>query len=271
MKKCIYVLLMPLLLLACRPVKRVQKIETAVTARDTSTRVVMPEKKPLDSLGMAGDMIQALQQKPIDFNTFYAKVKIDYADNSNGGQATAFIRIKKDSIIWISLNQLGIEGMRLLIRPDSVFLMNKLNRSLQMRSIRYLQELTELPVNFTELQDLIIGNPIFLDSHVSQYRNSDETVEILMAGPIFKHLITLQKPENLFVHSKFDDVSISRNRTCDITLDKYERQAGFPFSTLRKIAVSEERRLDLEMDFKNYNFNQPLSFPFSVPSNYQRK
>lgn len=256
---------------ACRPVRRVQKIETAVSSKDTSLRVVMPVQKPLDSLGLAGDIIARIQKKPILFNTFYAKVRIDYNDNSGGGQATAFIRIKKDSLIWISLNQLGIEGMRLLIRPDSVFLMNKLKRTVQLRSIKYLQELTELPFTFAELQDLIVGNPVFLDSHVKQYRNSEEAIEILMVGPIFKHLITLEKPNQLFVHSKLDDVSHSRNRTCDITLDKYEQQGNVFFSTLRKIAVSEDQRLDVEMDFKNVNFNQPLSFPFNVPANYQRK
>ena len=58
----------------------------------------------------------------------------------------ATIRMHKDSLIWASVNAvLGIEAMRLLITKDSVFLLDKLNKTYTTRSVDYLQEETSLP------------------------------------------------------------------------------------------------------------------------------
>jgi hypothetical protein len=39
-------------------------------------------------------------------------------------------------------------------------LMNKLEKTVQYRSIAYLTEITQVPFDFYSLQDLIIGNPV---------------------------------------------------------------------------------------------------------------
>lgn len=67
-----------------------------------------------------------------------------------------------------------------------------------------------------------------------------------------------------------DDVDIMRNRTCDLVYEKYEDKKGVRFSTRRQITVSEKSKLDVKLDFKNYDFNETLSFPFSIPKNYDR-
>jgi len=43
------------------------------------------------------------------------------------------------------------------------------------------------------------------------------------------------------------------------------------FSTYRKIAVSEKAKLDIELQFKQFDFNAALSFPFNIPKNYKRQ
>ena len=41
----------------------------------------------------------------------------------------AFVRLRKDSLLWVSINvALGIEAFRLLITPDSVKVLNKLDK-----------------------------------------------------------------------------------------------------------------------------------------------
>ena len=72
------------------------------------------------------------------------------------------------------------------------------------------------------------------------------------------------------LHSKLDDVNIARNRTADLSYDDYENKKGFLFSTKRRIVVAEKTRLDIKLDFKQYNINEEVSFPFSVPKNYDR-
>jgi outer membrane lipoprotein-sorting protein len=120
------------------------------------------------------------------------------------------------------------------------------------------------------LQDLIIGNPVFADKNIASYRtNGNNELSILMIGDLFKHLITLDNSNFRIIHSKLDDVDVVRNRTCDISFSDYQTTTGFAFSTKRRISVAEKSKLDINLDFKNYEFNQPVTFPFTVPKNYK--
>lgn len=274
MKKLSYILLLIIFAAACRPAKKVQRIEDALSKKDTGQIVVVkPLEEAVDSFSIVKSIIGNLNKHRIGFNTFSAKMKVDYEGKEDGSQsATAYVRVEKDSIIWISLTgALGIEGFRVLINKDSVKVMNKLQKTVQYRSIAYLQELTEVPFDFYALQDVIIGNPVFIDSNVVSYKASDKELLVLMAGNIFKHLITLENKDFKVIHSKLDDVDAMRNRTCDITYDGYENAGDFFFSTKRKITIAEKSKLDIDVEFKSYSFNKPQDYPFSIPKNYKRR
>jgi len=73
------------------------------------------------------------------------------------------------------------------------------------------------------------------------------------------------------VHSKLDDLDITRSRTADLNYDDYENKKGKSFSSKRRITVAEKNKLDISLNFKQYEFNDDLSFPFSIPKNYKQK
>lgn len=274
MKQIAYCIVFIALIAGCRPAKKVQRIQDAMNKKDTAqTVVVAPQKITIDSFSIVKSIIGNLEQHRIDFTTFSAKVKVDYQGKEGGEQnATAYIRIQKDSIIWISLTgALGIEGIRLEVFKDSFKLMNKLEKTYQERSVAYLQEITEVPFDFYSLQDLFIGNPVFIDSNVISYTARENELLVLMVGNVFKHMITLENKNFNVVHSKLDDIDPLRNRTCDITYDGYENTAGNYFSTKRRITVAEKSKLDIDLEFKGYTFNKPQDYPFNVPKNYKVK
>ena len=260
---------------ACRPVKKVQRLGNAITTKDTTTTataVTNPATGKVDSAQIIRNIIDTLTDRTIDFKTFVAKIKMDYDGSEGNGQATVNVRMQKDSIIWLSLTgAFGIEGFRVIITKDSVKLMNKLDKVVQFRSIKYLMNLTHVPVDFYDMQNILIGNPIYLDSNIISYTYSDDNLSILMAGSVFKNLLTLDKNTLLMLHSKLDDIDPSKNRTADITFSNYDKVNDFYFSTVRKISVAEKSKLDVDLEFKQYSFDQPLTFPFNIPKNYKSK
>lgn len=256
------------LLASCRSTK---KIGTAITKRDT---VQAPPKGPnprQDSIIFIKATLQKLAQNRIDFTSFTAKVDVDYRDADNKNHdVNAVMRMYKDSALWISANAiLGIEALRVLITRDSVKLLDKLNKVYTARSVNYLQEVTSLPLDLKTLQDLIIGNPVFLDSNVVAYSNRENIISILSIGQWFKNLLTLNEGDKTLLRSKLDDADLSRNRTADLTYSDYETKNGFPFATKRRITIAENKKLDIKLEFKQISFNEPVSFPFSVPKNYK--
>ena len=257
------------LAMACRSTK---KIGTAIAKKDTV--VVKPVlASHEDSVAYIQTVYQGLQNNRVQFNTFSAKVKVDF-EGSDGkkNDFNAFLRIKKDSIIWVSINAaLGIEAFRAIITPDSVKLLNKIDKIVQLRSVSYLQEVTGLPFTFHDLQELLAGNPIFLDSNIVSYKKDPNSVTLVSVGEIFKHLITVSNSNYTPQNSKLDDVSAARARTALISYGDYINRDNMYFSTARQITVSEKSKLDIQLEFKQFNFNEALNFPFAIPKNYKRK
>ncbi|MBK7562045.1 MAG: DUF4292 domain-containing protein [Chitinophagaceae bacterium] len=256
---------------SCRSTKNIQ---TAIAKKDTLTTVItLPlNNAKEDSSAFIKDNYTRIMNSRIDFITFTAKVEVDYTDaEGKKYNVNAHIRMYKDSVIWISITgPLGIEGLRAYITPDSVRLMDKQKKEYSKRSVSYLQEITELPLDLASLQNLLLGNPVFLDSNIVSYSNSPNSLSFQSNGAFFKNLYTLSEPGRVVVSCKLDDLDILRNRTCYLTYDNYKYNGGVNFSEKRTINVTEKKKLDFELNFKQYGFNEKLSFPFNVPKNYKQ-
>ncbi|MEX1201940.1 MAG: DUF4292 domain-containing protein [Ferruginibacter sp.] len=266
----LFILTVQCTLFGCTATK--QQISSSIITKDTATDVIVNNTDKLfkDSVEFVKQTLHKLDSNYINFKTFNAKVKVE-VDNVNGKQPdiTATLRMVKDSAIWISLTAtfLNIEVYRAYITKDSVILLNKQDKEVQYRSLDYLQEVTEIPFNFQTLQDMIIGNPIFFEAKNASFRKTDQYLLGSSWGDDFKNLLSLTLDNYLLKHSKLDDININRNRTASITYDDYE----IKFSTKRQIIISEKNKIDIRLNFKQFEFNKELSVSFSVPKNYKKK
>ncbi|HMF70712.1 MAG TPA: DUF4292 domain-containing protein, partial [Flavitalea sp.] len=226
-----------------------------------------------DSIRFINLIYAAIDSNKINFKTFSAKVKVDF-EGKDGKKSdfNANIRLYKDSVMWISINALlGIEAFRVLITPDSVKVLNKLDKVVQLRSVNYLQEVAKIPFTFKELQELLIGNPIFLDSNILSYRREINGITLVSVGQLFKHFLMVNSNNYLPIQSKLDDIDPTRTRTCYIGYGDYQNKNNKRFSAFRKITVVETSKLDIEMQFKQIDFNVDLNIPFTIPKNYKRE
>jgi Domain of unknown function (DUF4292) len=260
---------------ACRSTKKIEKAITN-SRKDTTKVVVMEDDPKADSIRFIENVFSKMKRNTIDFKTFSAKLKVNYeGSDGRGYEFTAFLRILKDSIIWVRGDAiLGIEAFRALITRDSVKILDKMDKSILFRSVSYLQEVAKVPMNFKVLQNLLIGNPIYMDyqdSNVVFYRNEEAGISLLTVGELFKNYITLNRNDYTLKHVKLDDVDVMRARTCDVTYRDYEPRDTLHFSTYRKVSLAEKSKFDIEISFKQYNFNEVLSFPFPIPKNYKHK
>lgn len=252
-------------LAACRSTRPIQ---TAIAKKDTV--VATDNRAKADSLQFMAAAWQGLKANTIGYQTFNAKVNIEYSGaDGKRYDVNANLRMLKDSAIWVSANAvLGIEAIRALITKDSVKILDKLNKTYTARSVDYLQEVTSLPLNLAILQDLIIGNPVFLDSNFVSYSQSPGVISLLSVGNWARSGIFIDAENKTLQRIKLDDVNLARNRTADLTYSGYEDKRGTRFATRRSITVSENKRLDIKLDFKQYDFGGEVSFPFSIPKNY---
>jgi hypothetical protein len=257
------------LLASCRSTRTIQ---TAIAKKDSvSVEPPLAGLTHTDTVAFGQKVLQQLDSTRIRFKTFSAKINVDYqGTNGKKYDVNATLRMYKDSVIWISITAIfGIEGLRAYITKDSVKILNKQDKIYTARSVAYLQEMTALPLDLPKLQDILVGNPVFLDSEILSYSKTDNSISLLTAGEWFRHLLTLNASGRI-ENSKLDDADPARSRTCNLSYTDYENKKGVEFSTKRRITVAEKSNLDIKLDFKQYDFNETLSFPFSIPKNYKR-
>ncbi len=275
MKRILYLLGFCLIIMiaGCLSAKKIQKVITTPVQKDT-VKVVVTDDPKADSIRFINNVLQKVQANRIDFKTFSATIKVHYqASDGKDNDFTAHLLMLKDSIIWVRISAtiVDYEAFRLLITPDSVKLINNLDKIVQLRSASYLKDVIHIPLDFKTLQDLLIGNPIYLDSNIIYYKKEKNNLFLMSIGSIFKNYVTLSNNNYTLQHSKLDDVDVTRARTCEITYSDYDQMDSTFFSTYRQVSVTEKASVDIQLNYKQYNFNKQLSFPFKIPKNYKRK
>ncbi|ANI88534.1 hypothetical protein A9P82_04005 [Arachidicoccus ginsenosidimutans] len=263
---------------SCKAVKKAEKVQKQIEKKDTSKIVIVTpntQTAELDSLRLT--LAQLDSEKISSFHTFSAKAKVDYNSGDNSQSANANIRIQEDSIIWVSLTgPLGIEGFRAKITQDSLILMDKLHHTILRRNISYLQEILKVPLAFNDIQNIILGNPVFTKGDITSYKHPHNRWFISIRENNLNNLITLiDKNKKLILkHSRLQDSTETYNRICDITYSNHQAidsSKGKWFSQTRDMILSNKTSVNVKLQFKQFKLGTDIDFPFSIPSSYTEK
>lgn len=227
-----------------------------------------PEKTAVSSVNnktaLSSEMILShLKANRIDFRTFSARVKLDITTGQTTQKGiTAFVRMQKDSIIWISIRPLlGIELERVLITPDSVKLINYLKKTVYLQSADSLQQFLDIPFDFATLQDILAGNPVLITDSLQNIERDSATVSFSCSKENLSASYVLSARSFLMQESRLLDRY--KRRSSQQQYDQYEFLAGHPFALQRKLLFEAGTEINATLRFSNVEFDRPLSFPFT--------
>lgn len=97
-----------------------------------------------------------------DFQYLQAKSKIKFKSPDRSLSSNASIRMKKDSIIWVSVSPIfGIEAARGFISQDTIVFMDRVNSEVHRYNYETLSNTLNFEVDFNMLQSIILGNQVF--------------------------------------------------------------------------------------------------------------
>lgn len=108
-------------------------------------------------------MFRELKNNELQFDWLSLKAEARATIDENSNAFKVNIRIRKDSLIWISASSLlGVEAARAEITPDSIKLMDKINSTYYLGDMDSLAEKFDVDADFETLQSLLVGNSIDL-------------------------------------------------------------------------------------------------------------
>ena len=104
-------------------------------------------------------LLEKLKENQFQFEWLSGKISADVTADNKTNSLKANIRIRRDSLIWITINPFGIEMARVLISIDSVKFMNVIDKTYFEGDFNYISQLINAEVDFNLLQSLLVGNP----------------------------------------------------------------------------------------------------------------
>ena len=224
-------------------------------------------------------LLRELEKNQHDFQWLEARARIQYKTDKSSGAAKAFIRMRRDSAIWISVTPLlGIEAVRVLITPDSLTYLNRLQK--KWSSTAFTSQLkgnaSMAGMQFLDFQRLLIGDvpqPLLeLDynagvqdrSHTLQHQDTAFSVMLeLYPGNLEPGSISYRQDEQTSMRFRYSD---------------YQQQGDFGLFperiNMRILAARlnpEAGPIGAELKLSRVTqVEEALSMPFSIPSSYDR-
>ena len=216
-------------------------------------------------------------------NTLRRVVKLSTGREDQNVSATANIRIKKDSLIWISLTPgFGIEAARGLITRDSITFINRLNKEYSTYSFAELSDKFNVSTNYDLLQSVLVGDMPRVLSPSDQVKKQGEyfLVQQQEGALTINNFVDarLMKVDRVAVVDRPGRVPGGRGKnTLNLQYEEFQKvdNQWLPFKNVVSLdyhSKGRKRSTQVDIQYKKINIvEEALRFPFSIPNKYARK
>lgn len=265
--------LISLALFSCRSTR----ITRATFPSDSTAPATRPDTADKEkAFAEAREIREKVNANRVAYETFTADVKMDFEDDrgKKGNNLGVNIRIQRDSAIWVRIGgPLNVEGARILITRDSIKVTNRLDGTVMLRSTAEGQELMKLNMSLSELQDLLVGNPVFLGDTVEQVVRTQSVISFVSRMQQLVSQFNVFADDYSVQQVKISDADEAKAtpRVVELTYGDFRTVEGRKLAFQRKIYVEEKQVMKVALDFRKMEFNKPVSFPFPIPASYTRQ
>jgi hypothetical protein len=248
-KKLIYILL-AVLVFSCGAVKKIGE-------------------EPLrDSKMKAKQILKAHQRQKADFSTLQARLKVELTEGNKSQTHTLTLRMERGKTIWVNA---FLNMVRLKITPEKVQMYNKLDRTFFDGDYEIINDFLGIELNFSNLENALLGDALFNPKTNALKREPNQTSYVLAPKNVNELLQVLYyinpgsfKLEGQSVYQPLE------NRSLDVNYQSFQAIDAqlFPKSITIKV-LENQKETSLKLNLKSVILNQPLRFPFKMPSGYK--
>lgn len=272
------------IIISCKTAQKsnvtVEKKTTSNQQQEVLTRKEL--KEPIRDNG-AEYLLGKLKTNEVKYTWLNAKFTSDIVLDKKSIPMSGMIRLKRDSIIWISLSPvMGIELARIIITNDSVKVLNRLESTYYIGSFKYVDKIINADYDFDMIQAFLTGNDVSYyenDKFKSLVENKTYLLSTIGRRKI-KKTLTEQNPQQLtediwlcpetFRISKVKINEFKVNRKFEIEYDDFQRTSEQLFPYKFNIKISGEKNISVDLKYTRVTLDEVQEFPFSIPEKYQR-
>ncbi len=246
--------------------------------------LILPScSKKIAGVDRGGVKATELEIENVDFEYLTASSKIKFKGEGQNVSATANIRLRKDSLIWISVTPgFGIEAARAIINRDSLSLINRLDKEYRSYNFQELSKKYNFTIDYDLLQAVLLGDmPRSIDDRDEVKQASNHFIVRQEEGAItIENFIDrqLMKVERVAMVEQVKNESAKKGKnTLNLQYSDFKQldEEILPFSNLVSLDYrqrGQKRNTKIDIEHKKVSIvNKVLRFPFSVPEKYARR
>ncbi len=216
-----------------------------------------------------------IEIQEIDFDYFHGKARMVFKDDKKERDVKANIRIRKDSVIWMTFSVIGLQGGKVLINQDSVTIVSTVEKEYFVFDYKELTKRFKFEVNYHTIQSAILGNLIAPreDTDVIVQGTDHNTLEQKRGTVTIKNYISpaTRKLEKVEMKETDTSNSVTMNYSDFQPVgDKFYPYHGVISIMYRTTAGLINNTITLEYNKAEVGDKQ-LRFPFNIPRKYDRR
>lgn len=206
----------------------------------------------------ASEIIDRVNSKNINYEYLDLKGSVILIRDTEEITFNINIKVIKDSVAWMSIREryLGLELFRAQLTNDSIYFINRLEKTYMIRPLSYLKDVISLDLNLYDLQNIISSNiqalktPYGLELKSDNYKLTNENL-------------------NYFINKKYNIVNvqmINKKSIIEVLIEQYNENDNFP----RKLIIKtiSDQNLEASLTFSKVDFSRKPKFSFNIPNSY---
>lgn len=211
----------------------------------------------------------------IDFGYLQGKARLVFKDDKRERDVKAAIRIRKDSVIWMTFSVVGVQGGRALINKDSITIVSTVDKEYYVFDYAELSKRFNFKIDYSVIEAAMLGNPIHPKQPEDQIGQEGE-FDILQ-----------QKEESISIKNRINPITkkiervelveSSSNNSLNIDYSNFQPLGDKSFPYNGTVTVFYKTVAGLISNTITFEYSKAevgdkeLKFPFKIPNRYDRR
>jgi len=216
-----------------------------------------------------------LDIEEIDFEYLHGKARVNFRDEKKEREVKATIRIRKDSVIWMTFSVVGVQGGKALINKDSITIVSTVDKEYYVFDYAELSARFRFTINYEVIQAAMLGNLIAkrIDEDKIIPESSFNILEQTRNTVLIRNFINAASTKLEKVEMKESDTNNSLNM--NYTNFQPVGEKIFPYNGVISLFYKTPGGIlnnTIEFEYNKAEVgDKELKFPFNIPKKYERR
>ncbi|MBP1672579.1 MAG: deoxyuridine 5'-triphosphate nucleotidohydrolase [Bacteroidetes bacterium] len=204
-----------------------------------------------------------------DYEWISYRAKTNYTINENNGECNLYFVNRIDSIIYLNINLAGIEVIRMVLTPDEVIYVNKLNKTFYKGEFLLFQKIAGVPVTFDMIQAILNGKDF--QNFDSIFTISEEPDQVILQTNTRK-----EKNKDLYIIQKMilnkellmiQNLITVKSNLRKLNMEYLNYQPVEPHFCFQEMRL-ETANIKMNLILKNIKYNTPGPTYITIPESF---